>query len=152
MKRVIALLCIPFLALLLLVPAHACNTGAPILGPERPSTPLSEIEKHTGVMFPYGATVIRHDIDLRSDALIRAKLVVTHAQWQGLLGCARLSPSDFEEGRRYLLGINDGWWNPRDPRQLPTAQQSLPGAKYLNVGIDRSDPERILVYFMWHAT
>jgi hypothetical protein len=152
MKHVVALLCIPLVAMLLPAGAHACNTGAPVLGPERPSTPLSEIEKHTGVLFPYGATVLRYDIDLRSDALIRAKLVVTHAQWQGLLGCAKLSPDAFEEAQRYLLGPNDGWWDPKEPRQLPTAQQRLPGVKVLNIGVDRSDPERILVFLMWHAT
>ena len=152
MKRLVVLFCIPLVATVLLARAHACNTGAPIVGPERPSTPLAEIEKFTGVLFPYGAIVIRHDIDRRSDALVRAKLLVTHAQWQGLLGCARLSPDDFEESRRYLLGTNDGWWNPRDPLLLPTAQQSLPGAKVLNLGIDRSDPEKILVFLMWHAT
>ncbi len=152
MMRAIAVFCIHVVAMVLFTTAHACDTGAPILKPEQPSSPLAEIQKFTGTLFPYGATVIRYERQMESDALIRAKLFVTPAQWQGFLGCARLEPDAFEEEKRYLLGSNTDWWNPRDSRQLPTAQARLPGARVLNVGVDRSDPERILVFFVWHRT
>src|SRR5262245_48488196 len=104
MRRLVALVCIRLVARVLCTTADACNTGAPMPTPKPPSTPLAEIQTFTGVLFPYGATVIRYDRDMRSDALIRAKLVVTLAQWQGFLGCAQLTPDAFEEERRYLLG------------------------------------------------
>lgn len=67
-----------------------------------------------------------------------------------------LSPSlaqvDFTEDKRYLLGPDEGWWDPERPASLPTAQAALPNGEYLNVGADRGDQARIVVYLMWHQT
>jgi len=113
---------------------------------------LQQIEQFTRVSFPEGATVVQQARTSDSDAILRAKLLMTPAQWTAFVGALALPADAFEEEKRYLLGINDGWWNPKDPTRLPTAQLALPDGKILNVGIDRTDEQRLQVYFIWHGT
>ena len=113
---------------------------------------LTEIEDLTKVRFPAGATLIHHDRARDSDALVRAKLRMTVEQWSSFQAALQLHVDAFSEDKRYLLGINDGWWNPAEVAMLPTAQIQLPDAKVLNLGVDRSDPQQLLVYLVWHAT
>ena len=68
------------------------------------------------------------------------------------LSHAPLSEIDFSEDKRYLLGPDDDWWDPERPESPPTAQAALPNAEFLNVGVDRSDPARFVLYLMWHQT
>jgi hypothetical protein len=113
---------------------------------------LQQIEQTTGIRFPEGAALLQLARASDSDLLIRAKLAMTPAQWTAFLATLTLPADAFEEEKRYLLGTNDGWWNPKDPTSLPTAQLTLPDAKVLNVGVDRTDPQRLQVYFVWHGT
>ena len=140
--------------MVLVVTLFACDNrkGEQSLNPQTNSAALKEIEEFTGVQFPEGATVIRYGREMEFDALVRAKLVLTPSQWQSFLGHLLLDPSAFEEDQRYLLGSNFDWWNPQDAKQLPTVQARLPDAKVLNVGVDQSDPQHLLVFFVWHET
>jgi hypothetical protein len=113
---------------------------------------LGQIEAATGIRLPPGTTVIQHARASDSDALVRARLAMSPEQLSAFLGALSLTNDAFEEDKRYLLGTNDGWWNPKDPAVLPTAQLPLSGAKVLNVGVDRADPQRPQVYFLWHGT
>jgi len=117
--------------------------------PERRSSPLAEIDKFTSVLFPYGATVIHYEREMEFDALIRAKLLVAPAQWQGFLGARGSSPArSRKSGATFCSNVD--WWKPGDTRQLPTAQVRLPGAGVIDV--DRSDPQRMPVFLVWHRT
>ena len=112
---------------------------------------LQDLEQAIGITFPEGTRLVRYERVTGSDALVRAKLVFTPSQWAEFIR-GRFDASTFEEEQRYLLGTNVDWWNPRDPKHLPTAQIRLPEAKVLDVGVDRSNPKEFLVFLVWHGT
>ncbi|CAD7850575.1 MAG: hypothetical protein [Olavius algarvensis Gamma 1 endosymbiont] len=72
--------------------------------------------------------------------------------WATFVLSPSLAEAYFTEDKRYLLGPDEGRWDPGRPASLPTAQVALPNGEYLNVGVDRGDPARIVVYLMWHQT
>lgn len=113
---------------------------------------LQDIERRTGLQFPAGTQLIRHDLATDSDALLRARLSMTPAQWAAFTASLQLPADAFEEERRYLLGTNDGWWTPKTPAALPTTQVPRPDAKVLNLGVDSSQPAQLQIYLVWHAT
>ncbi|MEE4379496.1 MAG: hypothetical protein V2J55_18575 [Candidatus Competibacteraceae bacterium] len=141
-------------ALFLAVALLSCDTSQEEqpLSQEQNTALLNKLATSIGISFPAGTKLIRYDSDFGSDGLIRAKLVFTPAQWTRFVDESPLDPETFEEEQRYLLGTNVEWWNPEDPAELPTAQASLPDAKVLNVGIDRSDPNLITAFLVWHGT
>ncbi|MBU4263925.1 MAG: hypothetical protein KKC76_18875 [Proteobacteria bacterium] len=73
-------------------------------------------------------------------------------QWDQFLDASPLRSEEFSDERRYLLGPNDGWWDPERPKVLPTAQAHLAEGKVLNMGVDQSDTSKVVVYLMWHET
>jgi hypothetical protein len=142
------------LELILVAVLFACGShhGEESMNAATQSAQLQEIESFTGLRFPKGVTLIHYEREMESDALIRAKFVFTPSQWQSFLSQSPLDPDTFEDEQRYLLGSNFAWWDPQGPEQLPTAQAHLPDARVLNVGVDRSDPQRFVVFFIWHRT
>lgn len=127
------------------------STAAPQIDAD-PAGAVHRIEAVTGLKLPPGTTVIQYASASDSDALLRAKLAMSPEQLGAFLGTLALATDAFQEDRRYLLGTNDGWRNPKDPAALPTAQLQLRDAKVLNVGVDRTDPQRPLIFLLWHAT
>ena len=144
-----------YVALLLLAGAlFACDTsnGESRMSRTDNTLSLQDIETSIAIEFPPGTRLIHVERSTESDALIRAKLVVTPTQWANFVASSPLDPDTFEDGQRYLLGTNVEGWNPQDSATLPTAQAWLPGAKVLNVGVDRSNPEQFLVFLVHHGT
>ncbi len=115
-------------------------------------THLRNLENSIDISFPEGPTLIRYERVTGSDALIRAKLIFTPGQWARFVNTSPIDRGSFIENKRYLLGTNDGWWNPQDSKALPTIQVLLPDAKVFNVGVDRSDSKAFLVFLVWHGT
>lgn len=85
------------------------------------------------------------------DALF-AKVEFTSDRYDSFLASSPFGAADFAEERRYLLGESDTFWDPKSPSQLPTAQTRLPNGRVLNMGIDRSEPNKVVIYLMWHGT
>jgi hypothetical protein len=117
-----------------------------------PVDALRRMEAVIGIQLPPGTTVIQHAGASDSDALLRAKLAMGPEQFSTFLSTLSLTTDAFEDDKRYLLGTNDGWWNPEDPAALLTAQLQLRDAEVLNIGVDRTDPQRPLVFLLWHGT
>lgn len=132
--------------------ACSCSSGENSMNTAAKSAQLQEIESFTGLEFPEGITLLRYEREMESDALIRAKFNFSPSQWASFLKRLPLDPDTFDDDQRYLLGANHGWWNPQDAEHLPTAQANLPGAQVLDIGVDRSDPQRLVVFLVWHRT
>ena len=113
---------------------------------------LQDLETSIGIEFPPGTRLIHVERNTESDSLIRAKFALTPAQWESFVASSALDPDAFDDGQRYLLGTNVEAWNPQDSATLPTAQAWLPGAKVLDVGVDRSNPDEFLVFLVHHGT
>lgn len=86
------------------------------------------------------------------DDAVFLKIEFVKEQWDPFLAASPMRDEEFSEERRYLLGPDEGWWDPGRPQALPTAQVYLPRGEVLNMGVDRSDPAKIVVYLMWHQT
>ncbi len=140
--------------ILLIATLLACNTdsGEDAVNTATTSAQLQEIASFTGLRFPDGITLIRYEREMESDALIRAKFIFTPSQWHSFLNQLPFEPNAFDNEQRYLLGANFDWWNPQDASQLPTAQAHLPDAQVLDVGVDHSDPQHLVVFLVWHRT
>jgi hypothetical protein len=132
--------------------ACSCNSGENTMNTATQSDQLLEIESYTGLKFPQDSKLIYYEREMESDALIRAKFSFTPSQWQTFSKQLPMDPDTFEDEQRYLLGANSSNWNPQDTKQLPTSQALLPDGQVLDVGVDRTNPERFVVFLVWHRT
>ncbi|MCP5119956.1 MAG: hypothetical protein GY953_54860 [bacterium] len=113
---------------------------------------LDELSGKLGLRFPVDTELLAVTAESGMDDALFVKVAFGVDGWDFFLSHAALSEADFSEDRRYLLGPDDDWWNPEQPASLPTAQAQLPNGEFLNVGVDRSDPARLILYLMWHQT
>jgi hypothetical protein len=113
---------------------------------------LSEIAAELGLQFPAGCDVRGYSAVSGIDSAWRLKLECDTGTRQEFLSQPIFGESEFLDSERYLLGDNEEWWNPADPDTLPTAQVSLPGNRYLNVGVTEHGQARFTLYLMWHTT
>jgi hypothetical protein len=113
---------------------------------------LTELSSKIGLTFPPGTQVLGvRELRGQDDAIL-LKVKLGKDQWGSFLASSPFKDKIFSEGKRYLLGPNDDWWNPKQPETLPTAQAALPNAKILNLGVDQKDSTEVIVYVMWHET
>jgi len=113
---------------------------------------LSELASRIGFELPPHTELLGSSKENGIDEAVLAKVVIRVDEWPEFLKHAALSDADFVESKRYLLGNNNGWWDPERAAVLPTAQTEVAAGRYLNVGVDRSGPGRIVLYLMWHET
>ena len=86
------------------------------------------------------------------DEAIRAKLEMSEADWKSFASGLGLSEDDLEPENRAYLGRDSGWWDPGSVPGLVAVQIQLPNAEALNVGLDRRNPARFVVYLFWLQT
>lgn len=113
---------------------------------------LEKIRTVTGLALPEGTEVLGLEQDGAIDSHLSAKLAFAPMALERFLASLALAPDAFAERSRYYLGTNQGWWDPETPPALPTAQTRLAPGRVLNLGIDRRDPQRPVVYLFWHTT
>lgn len=113
---------------------------------------LEKIRTVTGLSLPEETEVLGIEEGGAIDSHLAAKLALAPPALEQWLASLPLVPDAFEDARRYFLGTNQGWWDPETPAALPTAQMELAPGRILNIGIDRADPERAVVYLFWHTT
>ncbi len=113
---------------------------------------LKKIRTITGLALVGDPEVLGLEEDGAIDSSLSAKLAFAPAALEQFLASLALAPDAFAETRRYFLGTNQGWWDPETPPALPTAQTELAPGRILNIGIDRRDPQRPVVYLFWHTT
>jgi hypothetical protein len=113
---------------------------------------LSELSKRIGLELPAGTELVGSARESGIDEAVRAKIALSPDGWSELLTRAALSETDFTDEKRYLLGKNDGWWDPERVTSLPAAQAEVAPGRFLDLGVDRSESSRILVYLLWHET
>jgi hypothetical protein len=114
---------------------------------------LERLTKTLAVRFPEGTRVVAMRGDESGpDHMLQAKLQFPSAGLDAFIASTPLAGELFDDSRRYLLGPDDGWWDPSAPATLPTASAELPGAKVLHLGTDKSDPESVTLYIVCHET
>lgn len=113
---------------------------------------LAALSEKLSLTFPEGTKLRSVREESGMDSAVFAKLEFDAQQWDEFLADSPFADEPFTDEKRYLLGPDNGWWDPKKPKLLPTAQAQLPGGKVLNLGVDRGDQVRIVVYLVWHET
>jgi hypothetical protein len=116
------------------------------------SRQMTTLAERTGLVFPKGVKVLGAKDESGLDGAIFAKLELSPEQWRDLLAASPLAEEQFSDSSRYLLGPDDGWWDPKKPQSLPTAQSRLERGGVLNIGVDRTNAAAFVVYVLWHQT
>lgn len=131
---------------------NAPNDGAREAQKTMEQANLSAIGQELGVEFPSSCETLGYDSEVGMDQAWRLKLSCDGAEAERFLAAPPLAELDFRDAERYLLGENEGWWDPAGHAELPTAQLELSGARFLNVGIAKGSEARTTLYLMWHTT
>lgn len=113
---------------------------------------LAELAKQMQVVFPPKT----HPLGIRKliglDDAVFLKIEFSQDEWLQFLKTSPIQASDLSDAKRFFLGEDQGWWDPSQPTKLPTAQALLPEGKILNLGVDQSKSDLVIVYLMWHST
>lgn len=113
---------------------------------------LSEWETTMHVKFPPGTEALGLMKLEERDSLVRLKVKMPAAAWPEFLGNAPIDEQDLTDKRRFFLGPDEEWWDPSKPASLPTAQARLANGSVVNIGVDQSGGETVIVYLLWHET
>ena len=116
------------------------------------SDPRDRIAAAIGLSLPGEARVVAMAEDGAIDSVLAAKLVMPPEAAERLLARVGLTETGLTDRQRYLLGSDRGGYDPDSVPVLPTGQVRLAPGRVLNLGLDRRDPERWVVYLLWHTT
>ena len=113
---------------------------------------LESAGKEVGVRFPASAKFIGiHREEWGMDSSFEVKVEIPAADWPGFLASTPIDPKEFGPGGRGLVGGDAGFWDPRQAKNLRTAQADLPDKRVLNIGYDDSRGNLIVVYVVNHG-
>ena len=113
---------------------------------------LAKCSKKMQISFPPGTRVLCDQDEAGMDSALSLKVEIPGDRWEAFLAGSPFRGKDFRSEARYLLGPDDGSWDPSRPSDLPTAQVRLMSGAYLNMGVDRTDPVKAVLYLFWHET
>jgi len=86
------------------------------------------------------------------DDVVFLKVEFDKREWLPFLKSVPIHNEEFSDSKRFFLGTDQGFWDPNQCPELPTAQALLSGGKVLNLGVDQSKAAIVTVYLMWHST
>ena len=86
------------------------------------------------------------------DDMTAVKVVLPSSELAVFLATTPVKAEAFADGSGGLLGPDDGWWEPGKAAHLRTGQASLPGARYLNIGVADGGVGQAVVYVVNHGT
>jgi hypothetical protein len=144
--------CLLLLGVMLGVVLSGCRDSVDRRGIVMNNERLADLAGKMRLTFPPGMRVLGVRETVGFDNAVFLKIEFGNEQWDRFLAASPMRDEEFSDERRYLLGANEDWWDPGRPQELPTAQTYLPQGKVLNMGIDRGDPAKAVVYLMWHET
>lgn len=113
---------------------------------------LAGFGQETGLAFPAGTEVLTTRGVAGIDDAQYVKLRIPAADWPSFLASSPLAEEEFVDENRYLLGPDEGAWDPSTVGTLPTAQFVTGEGRALNLGYDDSAGDTVTAYVMWHGT
>ena len=113
---------------------------------------VAELEARIGFSLPEGIEVKGIRINPGRASLAQAKLRMNRSAYDVFRQRCPIKDEAFRPGPRGLITQDRGFWDPRKAKNLRTGQAHLPGATALNVGLDESNPDAVVVYIQYHGT
>jgi hypothetical protein len=116
------------------------------------SVQLKDLGRELKLTFPptvHLSGVVR---DNGMDDLVRVKILMTKAEWDIFLSQSPIRLEEMQLARPDILGKDEGFWDPNQAKHLRIGEVQRPGARYLSIAFDDSDPSKVPVYIMEHGT
>lgn len=155
MKRSVAMMPLA----MIMASVSACSNEQPRADPKNGRTTmtthaatLEDLGRELGLAFPPSSRLLGAERDEGMDDLVRVKIVMPRAEWAMFVKTSPVQPEVMDPGTRGFLGPDHGWWDPNRAPGIRTGQAQLPGARYLNIGVDDDGGPVVTVYIVNHGT
>lgn len=112
---------------------------------------IIQFEKITGLKLPSDAQMINFSNSGGIDEITKAKMKIPISDFEKWISTYALEITHFSDDRRYLLGQNQDWWDPLNPKTLPTAQVNFENGTTLNIGYNEVEPKVMIIYLVFHS-
>ena len=140
----------PIIGLVVFMLVAGCCRGGDKPAVDTGDIDLAVWEKRMHVLFPPGTKSGGIRMEAGMDNAVYLKVNIPADAWPGFLGASPVDPADLSDAKRFFLGPDNGWWDPGQREEVPTAQASLPNGSVLNMGVCLDGGDRVDVYLMWH--
>lgn len=117
-----------------------------------PSDALQKLSRDLDLPLPTTAHLVGIEREEGADDMVRAKLLMTPAEWAAFAPKSPVKPEQMRAARPNILGPDEGFWDPNRARGLRLGQVERPGSRYLNIGYDDSKAGEVAVYIFEHGT
>ncbi len=104
------------------------------------------------VTFPKSTRPIGIWYQYSRDDAICLKVEIAKSDLEAFIGESLFFEDELEDGWRFILEPNRGWWDPGKARTLKAGQADLPNGEFLNIGVDDSFDDKVVIYLQWNET
>lgn len=113
---------------------------------------LAELQRELQLKIPPGVRVVGIKKTQGGEYHVRAKLLMSRAQWQEFLKNSPVPVDGMDLGTGGFLGQDGGWWDPHAAKALRTGQAQRDQGRFINIGFDDSAPDDVSVYVVHHSS
>lgn len=124
--------------------------------PSTPSAATAEQVSHfgdrVGIAFPVAATPVAYMETRGMDDSLWLQMQMSTSDLQEFLATPPLDEVNLSDEKNEIVlhAFHQFWTSP--PSRYRSAQIQLPNARVLNILIDETDSEKVIVYVQWHET
>lgn len=105
-----------------------------------------------GLSFTPGTRIVGVHRESGGDNAVFAKLEVPKTEFEQFWASTHIDRASMRSNERGMLGSDFEFWDPQKARTLATDQVELAGARWMNIGVDESRADVIVVYVLVHGT
>jgi hypothetical protein len=113
---------------------------------------LRDAERETGLTFPESTRVLVWRADKGHNRSLEIKFEMANADWPAFLSASPFRDQPLREDAPAHLGVDHGPWGPYQVAHLLKGEFRTSDAHDLNLGADKSRPDVVVVYVVWHET
>ena len=130
-----------------------CNKGCKDMNAHHEaSESLSVLGQELGLDFPPSTRVVGIRRESGIDDAVQAKLEMGKEEFAGFFAKTPVDRSSMRPGTGGFLGSDVDFWDPHKAPALKTGQAQRSGRRSLNIGVDESRAEVVVVYIMQYRT
>jgi hypothetical protein len=137
------------LLLLLLAFLLGCTGSPRVTKPT--AAQIAEFTANARITLPPSAEAIGWREERGMDDALWLQVKMPAEELSAFLERSPFESAKWHSGDKYSLSQFDQFWT-TPPVRYRSAHESLPNARVLNILIDESDDEEVVVYLMWHET
>jgi hypothetical protein len=113
---------------------------------------LHEAERETHLTFPTSSRILWWDAWRGNNPYLQMKFEMAASEWPAFIAASPFGDQPPRENGGAFLGVDHETWTPYRVEHLLEGEVRLPGVLDLNLGVDRSRADVVVVYLVWHPT